>query len=176
VGGPVCHTTGRRHTMGFRAATAMFGWMGVEWNILDASDRDRSRLTELIALHKMHRELLHNGVSFRMDHPDANVVAHGVVSREGDEALVNVTRVANGPDMRTSPVRIPYLDASSVYEIQIALAPSAYALHRAHPAWMASESRLKMSGAQLARVGLEMPALQPESALVLHLTRVGLVK
>lgn len=173
IGGPVCHTTGRRHTMSFRTATAMFGWLGVEWNILNASERDRERLAEMIALHKQHRALLHDGLAFRGDHSDPTVVVHGVVASNLSEALVNVTRVASGASTHTSPVQIPGLDADGMYEINIALAPVVYALHRAHPEWMMHSNVMTMSGAQLANIGVNMPALMPESAMVLHLIRIN---
>jgi alpha-galactosidase len=173
IGGPVCHTTGRRHTMSFRAANAMFGWLGVEWNILDATERERERLAEMIALHKRHRALLHSGLAFRGDHSDPTVVVHGVVSIDNSEALVNVTRVASGASTHTSPVQIPVLDANGMYEIHVALAPTVYALHRAHPDWMMHSNVMTMSGAQLANIGINMPALMPESAMVLHLIRIN---
>ncbi len=171
IGGPVCHTTGRRHTMSFRAATAMFGWLGVEWNILEASERERERLAEMIALHKTHRTLLHSGLVFRGDHPDHTVVVHGIVAADKSEALVNVTRVASGTSTHTAPVQVQGLDAHATYEIHIVLAPTVYALHRAHPEWMLHTNVFSITGAQLASVGINMPALMPESAMVLHLVR-----
>ena len=38
IGPPTSHTTGRTHTLAFRAATAMFGHLGVEWNVLELDD------------------------------------------------------------------------------------------------------------------------------------------
>jgi len=172
IGGPVCHTTGRRHTMSFRAATAMFGWLGVEWNILQASDQERARLAQMISLHKRHRELLHSGHMFRGDHADHTVVVHGVVAKDKSEALVNVSRIASGASTHTAPVTVPDLDGESHYEVSVALAPTVHALHRAHPSWMSVDS-FTMTGAQLAHVGINMPALMPESAMVLHLTRMS---
>ncbi len=173
IGGPVCHTTGRRHTMSFRAATAMFGWLGVEWNILEASERDRERLAEMIALHKKHRHLLHSGLVFRGDHADNTVVVHGVIAIDASEAFVNVTRIASGASTHTAPVRIVGLDPRATYEIHVVLAPSVYALHRAHPEWMTNANKLSMTGEQLAYLGINMPALMPESAVVMHLIRTS---
>ena len=173
IGGPVCHTTGRRHTLGFRAATAMFGWLGVEWNILEATDRELDRLASLIELHKQHRDLLHTGFAFRTDHPDPTVVIHGIVSRAHDECMVSITRVANAPDSLTAPVCVPGLQDDSVWSIRTALTPSAWALHRELPAWMTGDGVLTMTGRQLSHVGVNIPPLMPESALLLHLVREG---
>ena len=35
LGGPVAHTTGRTHSTGFRAATALLGHLGIEWDLRD---------------------------------------------------------------------------------------------------------------------------------------------
>jgi alpha-galactosidase len=126
----------------------------------------------MISLHKQHRELLHSGYVFRGDHVDQTVVVHGVVAKDKSEALVNVSRVASGASTHTAPVTIPDLDGNSAYEVSIALAPTVYALHRAHPSWMSVDS-FTMTGAQLSHVGINMPALMPESAMVLHLTRMN---
>ncbi len=63
IGSPVAHTTGRSHGLGFRAIAAMFGSLGIEWNLLKASDRDRADLAEIIAMHKRLRPFLHHGTS-----------------------------------------------------------------------------------------------------------------
>ena len=34
IGPPINHITGRRHTLGFRGATALFGHLGIEWDLL----------------------------------------------------------------------------------------------------------------------------------------------
>ena len=36
------HTTGRDHDLGFRAGTAIFGHLGIEWDLAEASD-ERAR-------------------------------------------------------------------------------------------------------------------------------------
>ena len=43
IGPPRSHTTGRVHTLAFRAATALFGHLGIEWNLLDARRRRARR-------------------------------------------------------------------------------------------------------------------------------------
>ena len=52
VGPPRAHTTGRTHDLSFRAATALFGHFGIEWDIASASDEERTELAEWIARYK----------------------------------------------------------------------------------------------------------------------------
>ena len=42
VGPPTAHTTGRTQSLAFRAATALFGHFGIEWNLLDPRRRRAS--------------------------------------------------------------------------------------------------------------------------------------
>src|SRR5690606_26424810 len=44
VGAPEAHTTGRRLDLDFRAATALFGHFGIEWDLAAASQEERLRL------------------------------------------------------------------------------------------------------------------------------------
>ena len=55
VGPPKAHTTGRTHDLSFRAATALFGHFGIEWDIASASDEERAELAEWIARYKRLR-------------------------------------------------------------------------------------------------------------------------
>ena len=61
VGSGVDHTTGRRLDLDFRAGTALWGHLGVEWDLTSADDADLARLRAWISLHKELRDLLHSG-------------------------------------------------------------------------------------------------------------------
>lgn len=82
VGAPTSHTTGRTHTLGFRASTAFFGHFGVEWDLTRASDVDRAELAEWISLHKRERELLHCGRMVVADSADPSMTVHCGVRRD----------------------------------------------------------------------------------------------
>ena len=75
IGPPRSHTTGRAHTLAFRAATALFGHLGIEWNLLELDDRDRADLTLVVQLHQRFRTLLHSGDVVRFD-PEYDGVDH----------------------------------------------------------------------------------------------------
>ncbi len=94
----------------------MFGSLGIEWNLLKASDRERAELTEIIAVHKRLRPLLHHGDVVRLDHPDPCVMVHGVVAADRSEAVFACTRLSSGPSLHTAPVRPVGLDPATTYE------------------------------------------------------------
>jgi alpha-galactosidase len=172
VGAPVAHTTGRTHNLTFRAGTALFGHFGIEWDLRTASDQDRIRMAEWVALYKEHRALLHSGRVVRVDHPDPAVQVHGVVSAERDEALFAIVAVATSVWSPTGLVRLPGLDPAARYRISpvsIAAAVPAYGDAAATPWW---SGRPVLSGRVLAEHGLQAPSLLPEQLVLVHLVRV----
>jgi hypothetical protein len=87
IGPTRSHTTGRVHTLAFRAATAMFGHLGIEWDVTRLDERDRTALAGAIALHQRFRPLLHGGDTVRFD-VEEPFLAHGVYATDRSEALV----------------------------------------------------------------------------------------
>jgi alpha-galactosidase len=163
------HTTRRKHSLAFRGATALFGHFGVEWNVLDASADERKALADVIAVHKQHRSLLHAGVSRRFDHPNPAVVAHGVVAADRSEALVSFVTTAAPSSLAIEPFRISGLDPVRRYDIRaVVIAAPVSGPARRQPAWLVDG--LSLTGRELELIGVQPPAMDPEQALVLHLT------
>ncbi|MDY7106846.1 MAG: alpha-galactosidase [Actinomycetota bacterium] len=163
-------TTARRHTLAFRAATAMFGHLGLELNLLELDDAELDAVAEVVALHKRLRPLLHGGDVVRFD-TDPAYVAHGVYAADRSEAVVSFAVVATAPSLTPPPLTLPGLDPTRRYRVaELRLPPpgSLRAPTRSEPVWLAEG--LTLSGAALAAVGIQPPALHPESAVLLHLT------
>lgn len=168
IGAPRAHTTGRRHTLAFRAATAFFGHLGIEWNLLETSESERTQLRRVIELHKRFRPLLHGGDAVRFDHADTSLLATGVYSADRSEALVSIARLSSSVAPAGTPLRLPGLDPNMQYHVnvlelveQTSIGPAV-----AQPDWVLRGIRL--SGSQLALHGLQPPVMWPESALILH--------
>ncbi|SCG34377.1 alpha-galactosidase [Micromonospora inositola] len=165
------HTTHRVHDLGFRAATALFGHHGIEWDISAISASERAELAAWVALHKRLRPLLHAGRVVRVDHPDPAVQAHGVVAHDGSQAVYAVSRLTTSAAQVPGPVRLPGLDAHRRYAVRPAAGvPEPAVLQLTEPGWLPS---VTLSGAVLSAVGLQVPALHPEQALLLEVTAVG---
>lgn len=81
------HVTGRMHDLGFRAGTALFGHLGIEWDLALASPTETSDLTAWIAYYKEQRDFLLSGDLVRMDGTAAQVHLHGVVAPDRSRAL-----------------------------------------------------------------------------------------
>jgi alpha-galactosidase len=178
IGPPQAHTTGRRHGLGFRAATALFGHLGVEWNLLDLDDTERAALAAVIAVHRRFRALLHGGDAVRFDLA-ANgpgegdglpaAVAHGVYATDRREAVVCFAQLRSAMSLTPPPLRLPGLDPTRRYHVQHVPLPGGLpGPQRQPPRWLAAG--VELTGAQLAVHGLQPPVLWPEQAMLLHLT------
>ncbi len=172
IGPPRSHTTGRTHTLAFRAGTALFGHLGVEWNVLQFTEQEQRDLAEVIALHKRLRPLLHSGDVVRFDpvlngtEPSAH--AYGVYAADRSEAVVAFAQLTTGMSLSPSPLRLPGLLPDRTYRVEVlALPGSGRAPARQQPAWLLDGIRL--TGRQLAGHGLQMPVLNPESLILIHL-------
>ncbi|MFG1799382.1 alpha-galactosidase [Micromonospora carbonacea] len=170
VGPDRSHTTRRVHDLGFRAATALFGHFGVEWDIGSASAADRVELSAWVALHKRLRPLLHAGRVVRVDHPDPAVWAHGVVAADHTHAVYAVARVATSVAQTPGALRLPGLDPARRYAVRPAAGvPEPATLELTEPGWLPG---VTLPGAVLASVGLQLPALHPEQTLLLEVHAV----
>lgn len=173
VGAPRAHITGRRHDLSFRLATALFGSAGIEWDVTAASDDDRDVLRDWVATVKRFRGLLTTGTTVRTDEPTDDRYVHALVSPGADEALIALVTLATAAVAVPAPLRLPGLDPHRRYRIEpVALGAAPHAVQDAPPAWLAAGG-ITVSGALLAELGLPVPLLGPEQALVLHAVAVG---
>jgi alpha-galactosidase len=169
IGSTVSHTTGRHHSLSFRAATALFGHLGIEWDLTAITSQEAEDLAGVIAFYKRVRSLLHNGRVVRVDHPDATVQVHGVVAHDRSEAVFAYVQLASSPTEVPPPVLLSGLEHGRRYRVvPVPLAGGPSAQEIASPPW--AEDGIVLTGEVLMRAGLQMPVLHPEQAMILHLT------
>ncbi|WP_114855100.1 alpha-galactosidase [Brachybacterium sp. YJGR34] len=167
------HTTGRLHTLGFRAASALFGHLGIEWDLARAGTEELAELQGWIALFKEQRELLFTGDLVRADRGTSPLWLHGVVSPGREAALFTLASVGRAGQSQPERLRFPGLDPAARYRVRpvrIGERPSGL---REAP-WLeraAAEDGVVVPGAVLLRAGLAAPHLDPEQALLLTLDR-----
>ena len=172
IGSPTSHITRRSHSLAFRATTAFFGWLGVEWNLLNASPHEQARLASVVAQYKELRPLLHTGETFREDHSDTNILVHGVSTHDQSRSLVSVTRLANGPSSHIDPIQIHHLEEDASFTINpLHLGKPTYAPHRKLPQWI-EDGSITMTGRQLKEIGVTCPPLLPASSFLIQIYKV----
>lgn len=165
------HTTGRAHSLQFRAITALFDHMGVEWDLTVEPVEARQELARWIEVHKRHRHLLHTGRVLRTESPDSTFVLNGAVAVDASEALVSLCALGSSAQEPRGLVRIPGLDPERTYELSVEgpcedVTWGSFARERA--AWT-THTPLTVPGRVLMEGGLAVPALNPSQALLLHL-------
>ena len=171
VGPNQSHTSGRRHGLGFRSTSAFFGHFGIEWNLLDASEAERAQLAEVITLHKQHRELMHSGTVWHVDAADPGLHIMGVVAVDQSEALYSVAQLAVARNATPERMQFPGLDRSANYDVAlIQLADTKLGLAMRQPKWTETGAQ-NIPADVLSAYGIQLPALDPESAILIHLTQ-----
>ncbi|MCB0911995.1 MAG: alpha-galactosidase [Propionibacteriaceae bacterium] len=115
------HTTGRSHELNFRAATAIFGHLGIEWDLRRATESELAELAEWIAFYTSNRELLLGGDLVRIDHPDPALLASGVVAPDRSRAVYSFAAVGTHTTALLGRLRLPGLDAHRRYRITPAM-------------------------------------------------------
>lgn len=166
------HTTGRLHTLAFRATTALFGHLGIEWDLAQASETELAELADWIVLYKRVRPLLFTGDYVRGGGEDDSLWLTGVVSQDRRHALYQIACVTRSDLATPGPVLLPGLDPSARYRVRLVpvspLPPS-----RAHTPWaddIASPGGITVRGSGLTHLGIALPELPAESALLLELS------
>ena len=169
IGPAKCHITGRRLSMELRVATAMFGHMGMELNLLEEPEAKLAVLKAGLALHKRHRDLIHHGLLHRVDTP-AHVNAVGVVAPDQSEALFSWCNLTG--HLETLPGRFypPGLDPERRYQTRIVWPSPAKSISQPSvlEALDLNGAGAALSGEVLAQAGLQVPLLHPETCLIYH--------
>jgi alpha-galactosidase len=160
------HTTGRRHDLAFRAATAIFGHLGIEWDLAEATDAEIAELGAWIEFYKEQRGLLLSGDLVRMDGLDDNILVHGVVAPDRSRALFAMVPTDSLYPDPPARLRFRGLDPARRYRVRPVPAGSAPAGLRP-PRWWGSEWEGEVfSGAALEHVGVACPRVYPDQAVL----------
>jgi alpha-galactosidase len=167
VGPPTAHTTGRTQSLAFRAATALFGHFGIEWNLLNVGDAELTELAAWIDLYKRHRALLSGGDVVRVDHDDPHAYVHGVLAPDRRTALIAYVQLTTAQALLPRPVRVPELDPDVRYRVSLVEVPGMPSGRRLTRGHVAVEAGLELTGRQLAAHGVRLPVLNPESVELL---------
>ena len=189
------HTTGRRHELRFRAATAIWGHLGVEWDLTEATETELAELTAWIAFYKEHRDLLLGGDLVRLDFPDETLLAGGVVAPDRRRAIYSFASLSRSEVYALGSVPLPGLDPDLRYAVRpvmldqppsgvvpppwwhVRVAGTEDRATAAHLGRLRLETDergpLVMSGAALGRAGLSVAATNPEQVAVYLVEAVG---
>nr|WP_298897642.1 alpha-galactosidase [uncultured Altererythrobacter sp.] len=156
VGPKKCHITGRRFDMHFRAGTAVFGHMGMELDLARESDEDREVLKRAIALHKQHRDLIHEGNYHRLE-TDDHMAGILVVSADRHKAIAQLAVLDQHPAPHPPRLNFARLDPKKRYRVAVLW-----------PEFLA-QSVGSFAGSALMGYGLQLPQTHPDTCMIYHL-------
>ncbi len=162
------HVTGRVHDVEFRAATAVFGHFGIEWDIAAATDDELDRLRWWIDWYKAHRDVLHTGRVVRLDLLEPGVYAKGVLTDE--QAILSLAVLEGTPTVSIGRIRVPGLDPEARYRVHV-IDRQGLPMPEMQVPWFAHDA-VQLTGRQLATVGLQAPTMRPGTAVLFVLDRV----
>jgi alpha-galactosidase len=149
----------------------------MEWDIREAVGAERETLRELVGLYKEHRALLHSGTAVRADLSEPAHSLYGTVSPDRSEALLAFVSLATPDDEAPGSVALPGLDPERTYRVRGIVPgnePGTFG-HRVDPAWLRTTSGgegregIVATGRHLATIGIPLPALNPERAMLLRI-------
>jgi alpha-galactosidase len=172
ISSPTSHTTGRTLPLDFRAATALFGSFGIEWDLMSATEDDLDQLATWVSRYQRYRYLLHSGRVVRPASSDPTVLLHGVVAADRSEALLAHVQLDESAHNRGVAVRVPGLDPAASYRLRWEGPVMTRAVSMSAPLpEQGPTDGLEVSGSSLATRGFWIPRRRPETVTLVHLER-----
>jgi alpha-galactosidase len=166
IGPTKSHTTGRVHSLSFRAISALFGHAGLEWDITETTPSERELLRSWVAYYKAKRSLLHSGKMIRIDTPEDHFI-HGVVSQDKSEAVFALVTLSAQGGSRPDAIRFAGLNPEQRYRVKAVFpAGEPSFIQRTQVEWF---DGVELTGAALESVGLRSPIMYPENALLIEI-------
>jgi alpha-galactosidase len=170
IGPTESHTTHRTHSLQFRAISALFGHAGLEWDLTQTTDEERSALKSWAQYYKSNRSLIHTGRMVRIEQSDDSAFVHGVVAQDKSRAIFALVALRGMPASTPNALRFEGLDAGASYRVKmVEPAGKAPYIGRQSPKWF---DGVVLTGSALARVGVRPPILAPENAILIELERI----
>ena len=184
------HTTGRLHSLSFRAAAALMGHLGIEWDLAEATEEELAELRTWIELYKQQRRFLFTGDLVRADRGLDSLWLTGVVSPGQDRALYVLACTESSELATVGQLRLPGLDPGTRYRVRprvLGPTPSnlrwpAWALEGVDPATdrnhrsrheLPLTGGIELPGSVLASTGLAAPLMDPETAVLIEVEAMG---
>jgi alpha-galactosidase len=167
VGPRDCHITGKHVSIEMRAGVAFFGHMGIEMDPRELTEHEAEQLSHVIALHKKHRALIHDGQLIRAN-SDGDSIDFGVINEDQSQALFSYNSV--NETKRTNPKKYRFngLDATKSYKLDL-IWPTK--LTEYSPSILSKIQGKVFTGESLMQFGMQLPITFPQTTLIFELNQ-----
>lgn len=169
------HMTGRTTALATRAAVALSGHLGVEWNLLNADPDDLEQLRTWVSLYKSARTL--GAEVVHVDCADSAVRVTGVILPQGQRSLWRFAALTSSQHYPYELIRMPDLDPRGLYRVRPLGGPEMYAQLMSPsvlgPLDWWNEDGIRVPGRVLTGWGIRPPHLLPGSAVLIEVEKLG---
>jgi alpha-galactosidase len=167
VGHKTAHLTGRVTSLHTRAIVALQGQFGFELDARRLDPQDIITLQHYTMLYKSNRSWLANACYWQIPTHSDSLTASGNVDETQDRALFSIVATNNMRPSRPGHLPLRGLDPDGLYTVKLEsiniadLAP----FNKVIPGWC--EQAVSTTGELLMKMGLPLPVLPPQSALLI---------
>ena len=168
IGSERAHLTGRKTTLDTRAIIALQGQTGFEFDSRKLNEEERETVHHYTNIYKQHRTWLNEAKLWRLPTIQNCIYAQGLVANDDSVSLWTVVSEGSHLHANAGTLKLHGLDSGSLYEVTCLNNNLAELAHfvKAMPAWIDQPS-ITLSGELLMQMGLSLPYLPPQTALLL---------
>ena len=170
VGPRHCHTSGRVHSMAFRAWVAAQRHMGMEMDPNELTSDEADQLRLVVNWWKANRQWLQLADILRLDSADEAVLAEQQLAADGSQFVVFAGLADTSTQIVPRPLRLAGLDADANYQINLLNKDELVGLSRGTAAL--KQQQLTLSGAYLMNYGVTLPWQFPNAMWVVEGSKV----
>ena len=172
VGHAEAHLTGREINIHTRAIVALQGQYGYEVDARKLDSDEKQHLQYYVDLYKRNRSWIANSRTWRLASTVENLVCSGLASDDRTQSLWFAIVVASLPTTVPGNMVLCGLSADSLYRVRLASRniEQLESFTKKIPAWL--ESGAVVSGALLMSLGLSLPVMPAQAALLIEVNTV----
>jgi alpha-galactosidase len=169
IGSDTAHLTGRQTTLDARAIVALQGQTGFEFDSRLLTEAQRDVIQHYTNIYKANRDWISNAKLWRLPSQQNCLHAQGLVSDDQSESLWTV--VSDGSHLQASAGRLKLHglipDAHYTLTCLNNNLSEIASFARALPEWL-NANQLTLTGELLMQMGVHLPYLPPQSALLFN--------
>ncbi len=162
IGPRDCHITGRQFLMSTRAGVSFSGSLGMEMDLREITDKEKSELQMITSFYKEKRNILHTGDHYRLDSSDDYLI-HGTVSKDKTQAVYTCAMLKS--HIANLPERLFFagLAPEKMYNVKLAW-PSVVPNNIRH--YNDFYNHFEATGELLINAGIQLPLADPNTVLI----------
>ncbi len=145
--------------------------MGFERNVIELNDNESTIVKKYIQLYKDYRDLLHSSKQYYLD-TDKSAIAQVFVAEDKAQALLMFYQNAMPQNMLPQKLKIIGLDSNKTYTLRMLndIDNIGYVM-KSSP--LICEQTINLTGNILSNIGLDIPLLHPQSAILINIREIN---